>query len=99
MQVQIYCAALGGREFNSEMMDRMTRPARILADDQPPPTQEARAQAPPPPAPVASPRDDDQWGKGARGGAGGAGGQGNGNVVMVNDNIAAPQLRALAWTA
>ncbi|KAJ2734573.1 hypothetical protein IW152_002230 [Coemansia sp. BCRC 34962] len=96
MQVQIYCAALGGREFNSEMMDRMTRPARILADDQPPPTQEAKPQAPPPLAPAALPRDDDQWGKGARGGAGG---QGGGNVVMVNDSLAAPRLRAVAWTA
>ncbi|KAJ2840295.1 hypothetical protein FBU31_000531 [Coemansia sp. 'formosensis'] len=92
MQVQIYCAALGGREYNSEMMDRMTRPARILADDQPPPTQAAQPQAPPPPPPppVAPSKNESEWGAGARGG------QGGGNVVVVNDNAATPLLRSLA---
>ncbi|KAJ2813766.1 hypothetical protein H4S07_000433 [Coemansia furcata] len=92
MQVQIYCAALGGREYNSEMMDRMTRPARILADDQPPPTQAAQPQAPPPPPPppVAPSKNEGEWGAGARGG------QGGGNVVVVNDNAATPLLRGLA---
>ncbi|KAJ2066633.1 Phospholipase D1 [Coemansia sp. S2] len=100
MQVQIYCAALGGREFNSEMMDRMTRPARIVVDDQPPPTQAAMPQAPPPPPPpppVAPPRNNDEWGAAGRGGASG---QAGGNVVVVNDNAATPQqMRRMAWTA
>ncbi|KAJ2035689.1 hypothetical protein H4S03_004139 [Coemansia sp. S3946] len=99
MQVQIYCAALGGREFNSEMMDRMTRPARIVVDDQPPPTQAAIPQAPPPPPPppVAPPRNNDEWGAADRGGASG---QAGGNVVVVNDNAATPQqMRRMAWTA
>ncbi|KAJ2893181.1 hypothetical protein IWW38_002949 [Coemansia aciculifera] len=96
MQVQIYCAALGGREFNSEMMDRMTRPARILADDQPPPTQAAAAAPPPPPpqAPVAAPKDDDgAWDPRGRGAAKGQGG----NVSIVNDNAAASQQHGVIW--
>ncbi|KAJ2441051.1 Phospholipase D1 [Coemansia sp. RSA 2424] len=102
MQVQIYCAALGGREFNSEMMDRMTRPARILADDQPPPTQAAAAakpqSPPPPPPPVAAPKDnDDAWGAGGHGGARGQGG--GGNVSIISDNAAAvpQQQHNVAW--
>ncbi|KAJ2741679.1 hypothetical protein GGI20_005014 [Coemansia sp. BCRC 34301] len=99
MQVQIYCAALGGREFNSEMMDRMTRPARILADDQPPPTRAAAEDKPQaPPSPPAAPKDnDDAWGAG--GGHGGARGQSGGNVNIINDNSAvAPQQRLdLIW--
>ncbi|KAJ2337551.1 Phospholipase D1 [Coemansia sp. RSA 2681] len=103
MQVQIYCAALGGREFNSEMMDRMTRPARILADDQPPPTQAAAAAAkpqspPPPPPPAAAPKDnDDAWGAGGHGGARGQ--SGGGNVSIISDNAAAApqQHRNVVW--
>ncbi|KAJ1729133.1 Phospholipase D1 [Coemansia sp. Benny D160-2] len=33
MQVQIYCAAVNGKEYNSELIDRMTRPAKIIADE------------------------------------------------------------------
>ncbi|KAJ2549425.1 hypothetical protein EV175_004454, partial [Coemansia sp. RSA 1933] len=36
MQVQIYCAAVNGKEYNSELIDRMTRPAKIVADEEQP---------------------------------------------------------------
>ncbi|KAJ2670923.1 hypothetical protein GGI25_005675 [Coemansia spiralis] len=61
MQVQIYCAAVNGKEYNRELIDRMTRPAKIVADeDQQAPThapvnnagsQKPAAPAPPPPQP------------------------------------------------
>ncbi|KAJ2396194.1 hypothetical protein GGI23_004004 [Coemansia sp. RSA 2559] len=56
MQVQIYCAAVNGKEYNSELIDRMTRPAKIVADEeqQGPPThapeekKDSQKPAPPP---------------------------------------------------
>ncbi|KAJ2370722.1 hypothetical protein H4S01_000101 [Coemansia sp. RSA 2610] len=63
MQVQVYCAPLNGKEFNNDMIDRMTRPAKIVADDQPPahePAKNAAPQPAPAPPPAPKPSDDDK---------------------------------------
>ncbi|KAI8321153.1 hypothetical protein GQ54DRAFT_312029 [Martensiomyces pterosporus] len=99
IQVQIFCGALNGREYNSELMDRMTRPAKIEADEQAPSVvPQSQAAAPPPPSqPKASKGSDtdgqgsDQW---ASDGGGGVGGrrnkaQGGGNISLVADSSAA----------
>ncbi|KAJ2004696.1 hypothetical protein GGI04_002518 [Coemansia thaxteri] len=88
MQVQIYCAALSGKGYNSELIDRMTRPAKVVADDQPPPTHAAAPQAPPPAAPPKANDADDAW----AGGRGGGRGLGNGNVSIVRDDAARSQM-------
>ncbi|KAJ1799519.1 hypothetical protein LPJ59_001766 [Coemansia sp. RSA 2399] len=56
MQVQIYCAAVNGKEYNSELIDRMTRPAKVVADEEqqgppthaPEPKKDSQKPAPPP---------------------------------------------------
>ncbi|KAJ1828255.1 hypothetical protein LPJ56_001219 [Coemansia sp. RSA 2599] len=95
MQVQIFCAAVNGKEYNSELIDRMTRPARVVADDAGPPTQAAAEQpkgaaAAAPPAPAAK-DDDGEDGFGVRGsGRKGSGGGGHGsNFSVVDDSAAA----------
>ncbi|KAJ2354620.1 hypothetical protein GGF43_003156 [Coemansia sp. RSA 2618] len=97
MQVQVYCSPLNGKEMNSEVLDRMTRPARNVADDQPeshPPAkkadpQPAPAPAPPPP-PAAKPTSDEDWGKKARD-------KSNSNFSLVNDNAASSAKPAVGF--
>ncbi|KAJ2500934.1 hypothetical protein GGH96_002348 [Coemansia sp. RSA 1972] len=86
MQVQVFCAPLNGKELNSEIIDRMTRPAKII-DDQPtarPAAKKADPAPAPAPAPVPAPKptSDDDWSKGARD-------KSNSNFSLVNDNAAA----------
>ncbi|KAJ2697312.1 hypothetical protein FB645_005947 [Coemansia sp. IMI 203386] len=93
MQVQIFCAAVNGKEYNSELIDRMTRPARVVADDPGPPTQAAEppkgAAAAPGEKPQASKDDDGDDGLGGRGsGRKGSGGHGS-NFSVVDDDGAA----------
>ncbi|KAJ2787532.1 Pre-mRNA-splicing factor cef1 [Coemansia interrupta] len=94
MQVQIFCAAVNGKEYNSELIDRMTRPARIVADD-PQPTRAApeqqQQQPPPPPPPNKAPdadRDDDGVFGGRASARKGAGGGHGSNFSLVDDNAA-----------
>ncbi|PIA15435.1 hypothetical protein COEREDRAFT_9371 [Coemansia reversa NRRL 1564] len=86
MQVQVFCASLSGNGFNSEMIDRMTRAAKIVANDQGPPT---HAPANNPPAPQApkptSTADDDSWNRGKKG----ANGKDNSGFSVINDDAAA----------
>ncbi|KAJ2847707.1 Phospholipase D1 [Coemansia erecta] len=77
MQVQIFCAAVNGKEYNSELIDRMTRPARIVADDAGPPTMAPEQPKGAAPAPADKPQanKDDEGDEGAhrdkrRGGVG-----------------------------
>ncbi|KAJ1723697.1 hypothetical protein LPJ53_001978 [Coemansia erecta] len=93
MQVQIFCAAVNGKEYNSELIDRMTRPARIVADDPQPtrvePEQQQQQQPPPPPrAPADADRDDDGVFGGRASGRKGAGGGHGSNFSLVDDNSA-----------
>ncbi|KAJ1666315.1 hypothetical protein IW140_005203 [Coemansia sp. RSA 1813] len=64
MQVQIYCAAVNGKEYNSELIDRMTRPAKIVADEeqQAPPTHApgANKDSPKKPAPPPTQTSNDK---------------------------------------
>ncbi|KAJ2294495.1 hypothetical protein IW141_000336 [Coemansia sp. RSA 355] len=85
MQVQVFCAPLNDKELNSEIIDRMTRPAKVVAEDQPtahPAAKKADPAPAPAPAPAPKPTSDDDWSKGARD-------KSNSNFSLVNDNAAA----------
>ncbi|KAJ2081964.1 hypothetical protein H4R24_001943 [Coemansia sp. RSA 988] len=90
MQVQVFCAALSGNGFNTEMIDRMTRAARIVADDQPPPTHAPANSAPAPQAPAPKPTsasEDDSWNRGKKGANGRD--KDNSGFSVINDDAAA----------
>ncbi|KAJ2161744.1 hypothetical protein GGF46_001248 [Coemansia sp. RSA 552] len=84
MQVQVYCAALNGKELGSAAIDRMTRAARGVADDdaeeERPTSAPAQPGPAPPPPPAAKPSSDDaDWDKAAKDKDG---------FSLVNDNAA-----------
>ncbi|KAJ2648155.1 hypothetical protein IWW40_004133 [Coemansia sp. RSA 1250] len=84
MQVQVYCAPMNGKEFNSDLIDRMTRPARIVADDQMP-ARSSDKDAAPQPAPSAppppKPTSNDESNKAERD-------KSNSNFSIIDDNAA-----------
>ncbi|KAJ1901794.1 hypothetical protein LPJ66_000523 [Kickxella alabastrina] len=103
MQVQIFCAAVNGKEYNSEMMDRMTRPARNLADDiqvvvktrEPAEAEKTKVVANAP-KPSLVPSENGLVGDGGDGGSGGGVKGKKPSYRVVNDNsalrICAPSL-------
>ncbi|KAJ1932514.1 hypothetical protein FBU59_006344 [Linderina macrospora] len=96
MQVQIFCGAARGKDYNENLLEHLTKPAK--AGVELPATTSAQPATPvPPPKPTPKTADDDDDmmngfggltpGKGIRG----KGPNGNGGVMLVNENGVAKQ--------
>ncbi|KAJ2718412.1 hypothetical protein GGI07_005772 [Coemansia sp. Benny D115] len=104
MQVQVYCMAVDGRGYDSDVVDRMTRAPTDSDRSQQAPANDSKKQASPPPppppppaAPQAPPKDDlyDIDGRGNKR----SGNRGSSNYSLVDDIGAATDSLARSKSA